>query len=417
MGWKDINTKAVMGKFENAKDQLPPVKDIPRVLRAFFTKMRALYLIVGTIVAWLIISSIPASHDNLRKYYCFGPAMSPLQMDMNTYSDWHKKSPTPVEFNTHVPLDMTNSTIQMFDLNEIKSTKDAVKNKEKVLILTPLRDAGPYLSKYFELLMALTYPHELIDLGFLVSDTSDETLALLSTELDNIQNGPSPFRNVQIFQKDFGVDLDNNNVHNRHAFEAQGPRRKSLGKARNFLLTAALQNDHSWVLWRDVDIVENPPSIIEDFIKHDTDILVPNIWFHRYENGKDIEGKFDYNSWVESEKGLALANSLSKDVVLAEGYKEYKTGRKYLAKMGNWRWDNHEEVELDGVGGVNIVVKADVHRAGINFPSYPFENQAETEGFAKMAKRAGYRVVGLPNYVVWHIDTDEKKKKTSGAAN
>ena len=46
---------------------------------------------------------------------------------------------------------------------------------------------------------------------------------------------------------------------------------------------------------------------------------------------------------------------------------------------------------------------------GINFPCYAFENQAETEGFAKMAKRAGYQVVGLPNYVVWHIDTEEKR--------
>jgi hypothetical protein len=45
---------------------------------------------------------------------------------------------------------------------------------------------------------------------------------------------------------------------------------------------------------------------------------------------------------------------------------------------------------------------------GINFPSYAFENQAETEGFAKMARRAGYQVYGLPNYVVWHVDTDEK---------
>jgi hypothetical protein len=48
------------------------------------------------------------------------------------------------------------------------------------------------------------------------------------------------------------------------------------------------------------------------------------------------------------------------------------------------------------------------HAAGINFPAYAFENQAETEGFAKMAKRAGYGVYGLPNYVVWHIDTEEK---------
>lgn len=45
---------------------------------------------------------------------------------------------------------------------------------------------------------------------------------------------------------------------------------------------------------------------------------------------------------------------------------------------------------------------------GINFPCYAFENQAETEGFAKMAKRAGYGVYGLPNYIVWHIDTEEK---------
>ena len=26
-----------------------------------------------------------------------------------------------------------------------------------------------------------------------------------------------------------------------------------------------------------------------------------------------------------------------------------------------------------------------------------------------MAKRAGYQVIGLPNYVVWHIDTQEKE--------
>lgn len=51
---------------------------------------------------------------------------------------------------------------------------------------------------------------------------------------------------------------------------------------------------------------------------------------------------------------------------------------------------------------------------GINFPAYAFENQAETEGFAKMAKRAGYQVVGLPNYVVWHIDTDEKPGNLGG---
>ena len=44
-----------------------------------------------------------------------------------------------------------------------------------------------------------------------------------------------------------------------------------------------------------------------------------DIWFHRYEHGRDIEGKFDYNSWIESDKGRKLAASLDKDVILAEG--------------------------------------------------------------------------------------------------
>ncbi len=46
------------------------------------------------------------------------------------------------------------------------------------------------------------------------------------------------------------------------------------------------------------------------------------------------------------------------------GYKEYVTDRKYLAKMGDWRFNKDEEVELDGIGGVNILVKAEVHRSG-----------------------------------------------------
>jgi hypothetical protein len=116
----------------------------------------------------------------------------------------------------------------------------------------------------------------------------------------------------------------------------------------------------------------------------------------------------DYNSWQESPEGLALASTLPKSVILAEGYKQFPTNRKYMAIMGDRHANKDEEMPLDGIGGVNILVKADVHRSGINFPAYAFENQAETEGFAKMAKRAGYGVYGLPNYVVWHVDTEER---------
>lgn len=72
----------------------------------------------------------------------------------------------------------------------------------------------------------------------------------------------------------------------------------------------------------------------------------------------------DYNSWIESDKARRLKQNLDPNVVLAEGYKEYDTGRTYLVSMGDWRKNKDEEVELDGIGGVNILVKADVHRTG-----------------------------------------------------
>lgn len=48
----------------------------------------------------------------------------------------------------------------------------------------------------------------------------------------------------------------------------------------------------------------------------------------------------------------------------SQGYKEFDTGRTYMALMGNWRDNKDEEVKLDAIGGVNIIVKADVHRSG-----------------------------------------------------
>ena len=75
--------------------------------------------------------------------------------------------------------------------------------------------------------------------------------------------------------------------------------------------------------WRDADIVESAPEILEDLIAHDKDVIVPNVWFHRYEerDGKmvDVEGRFDYNSWIETDKARKLAATLAKDDILVEG--------------------------------------------------------------------------------------------------
>jgi len=35
-----------------------------------------------------------------------------------------------------------------------------------------------------------------------------------------------------------------------------------------------------------------------------------------------------------------------------------------MATQGDWRKNKDDEMPLDGIGGVNIMVKADVHRSG-----------------------------------------------------
>ncbi|EAW10150.1 ANP1/MMN9/VAN1 family protein [Aspergillus clavatus NRRL 1] len=391
--------------WKSARARLPPWRAV-----VVLTRPRFLISLALTGILILLWRGISKSASGMQSFYCYGPSKSPMEMSINEMVAWNAHTQTPVTFNHHEPYSVNESTIHNIDLNPIQSTPQAVEKKERVLILTPLRDAAYHLPNYFNLLHNLTYPHDLIDLAFLVGDSSDETLSLLSSELTRIQSQTEDkvaFRSATIIQKEFNADTGMN-IEDRHAFASQGPRRKAIARARNYLLYSALKPEHSWVYWRDVDISDSPPTILEDFIVHNRDILVPNIWFHRYKDGRDIEGRFDYNSWIESDKGRRLRQTLDPNTILAEGYAEYDTGRQYLVSMGDWRNDKDKEVELDGIGGVNILVKADVHRSGINFPPYAFENQAETEGFARMAKRAGYEVYGLPNYIVWHVDTEEK---------
>lgn len=229
------------------------------------------------------------------RFYCFGPSKPPMRMSPNEVEDWNAHMRTPVIYNHHTPVEINGTQIQHVNLNGIGSTTDAIRNKERVLILSPLRDASKHLATHFDLLTQLTYPHELIDLAFLVGDCTDDTLAILAMELERVQSNPdAAFHSTMIIEKDFGIRVKQD-VKDRHKFEAQGPRRKAMGRARNYLLSSALKPEHSWVYWRDVDLVDSPNSIIEDFVAHDRDVLVPNVWFHRYEEqgGKmvDIEGR------------------------------------------------------------------------------------------------------------------------------
>lgn len=314
--------------------------------------------------------------------------------------------------------DLQLETVRYYDLSNVGGTARGWEREERVLLCAPLRDAQSHLPMFFAHLRNFTYPHHLIDLAFLVSDSKDSTLNLLSTLLKDLQNDPDskqPYGEISILEKDFGQKV-NQDVESRHGFAAQASRRKLMAQARNWLLSAALRPTHSWVYWRDVDVETAPFTILEDLMRHNKDVIVPSkshectTYLQLLTMPSDVwrplpdwlggEQPYDLNSWQESETALALADTLDEDAVIVEGYAEYATWRPHLAYLRDPYGDPDMEMEIDGVGGVSILAKAAVFRSGVHFPAFSFEKHAETEGFGKVRPdRLNMNPAELTNYL------------------
>ncbi|KAI9784587.1 MAG: Golgi mannosyltransferase complex subunit [Geoglossum umbratile] len=292
-----------------------------------------------------------------------------------------------------------------YHLNNLTTSSNPIENRETVLILSPLARFYP---EYWENLLKLSYPHELISLGFIIPKTREGNTATLALQaaVAKTQSGPESkrFSSVTIIRQDFDPPLSSQNEAERHKLENQKARRSAMARARNSLLFTTLGPTTSWVLWLDADIVETPPTLLQDLASHDKPIIVPNC-YQRYvdpETKKPAVRPYDYNSWQDSDTAQELAQKMGSEDIIVEGYSEIATYRTLMAKVADLSTarDVDKEIPLDGVGGTALLVKADVHRDGAMFPPFPFYHLIETEGFAKMAKRLGWSSWGLPNYFV-----------------
>jgi hypothetical protein len=153
-------------------------------------------------------------------------------------------------------------SVRFYDLAQAAGSSRGWERNERVLICVPLRDAASILPLFFSHMRNLTYPHHLIDLAFLVSDSTDPTLQTLLHHLSILQQSPLRFNQALVFEKDFGQGVGQG-FSDRHGFEAQGPRRKVMARARNWLLSNALTAGYSWVYWRDADVETAPATILE----------------------------------------------------------------------------------------------------------------------------------------------------------
>ena len=262
--------------------------------------------------------------------------------------------------------------INVHDISAIKATPSGAHAQQKLLILTPLKDAESYLDEYFLNLRRLNYPPNLISLAFLVSDSTDNTHSKLKKISNNLKqlNPKQRFESITIFTKDFHFDLSSAA---RHGFEGQPVRRAFIARARNYLLSSALQWDHSWVLWLDVDVVRYDPDILSDMMKTDKDIVVPNtLWHLEKEKVWDfwvsplhssflpirsscciLQG-FDRNNFAETEVSLALLKELGPDILLVEGQSFVSSSLMRLLHLRHRCWLMRYDVRQDTANSQRI---------------------------------------------------------------
>ncbi|KAI9819694.1 MAG: Golgi mannosyltransferase complex subunit [Thelocarpon impressellum] len=353
-------------------------------------------LLAALLALGFLVFTLGPSHSVAKRKYS-GAASNPLSPPTSPFRKQRAKANGA----------RTPPPVVHYHLNTLTTSADPVGGRETVLILTPL---AAFYQGYWDNLLRLSYPHELIALGFIIPKNREgnAATALLQAEIARTQAGPEKdrFASITILRQDFEAPIASQAESERHAMANQKARRAVMSRARNSLLFTTLGPSTAWVLWLDGDIVETPPTLIQDLASHDKPIIVPNC-FQRYTDeatGKPATRPYDYNSWQDSAQAKEMAAVMGKDDVILEGYAEMATWRTLMARVADEAGDPSAVMPLDGVGGTALLVKADVHRDGAMFPPFAFYHLIETEGFAKMASRLGWSSWGLPNYFVYHYN-------------
>ena len=258
----------------------------------------------------------------------------------------------------------------------------------ELIVLTPVSNAEKHLSQYFYNLCTIEYPRRLMSIVLGEDSSSDQTLSIARLYAKLLQKY---FKRIDV------IPLNGAALHPKwrdaHAPEVQFQRRRHLAMSRNSLLHSALR-DEKWVLWMDVDVEEIPSDLLLQLLSPDKDVIVPACMYHRSITG--YPAVYDRNTWKETKESLSFLKTQPHNFLMLEGYEMSK--RDYLTKLrhlGN-------VVEIDGVGGCVLLIKAQCHRKGLIFPTFVYKHHIETEGLAKMAKEMGLGVYGMPHLEVFH---------------
>jgi glycosyltransferase involved in cell wall biosynthesis len=250
----------------------------------------------------------------------------------------------------------------------------------EVLILTPIKDGRRHLPRYMELLSRLDSGGAPLSVAFMEGDSRDGSFEALEAALPSLAGR---FARVETYRHDDGLHLEGP----RWAPSVQRERRANIAKARNRLLGAALA-EAEWVLWLDVDVIDYPPDLLTRLLAAHKDIVVPHCMLP---SGRT----FNLNTFIFAPGGSGRDDPRR----LLDGLYQPPRGegRLYLEDVAD-----QDLVRVDSVGGTALLVRAELHREGLNFPAYSYGGYIETEGLAMMARDMGHQCWALPQLHIVH---------------
>jgi glycosyltransferase involved in cell wall biosynthesis len=267
-------------------------------------------------------------------------------------------------------------------------------SNDRVVILTPLRDASKQLKHFSDQLAKLTYPHHLVSVYFGEDGSSDDTFDI-ANQIANQLVRRHGFRDAKVFK--LPINGNKSDRQTRHFPSKQIERRSHLAKARNLLTKLALK-DEEWILWIDSDVGYFRDDVIQQFLFSDKDVMVASALVSKIDLGYfRTYGVFDRNT-----RRLKTASN---------GIKQYSTYVNDLKAEGR-------EAKIDLVGACMLMIRADCLRKGLNFPEEPYMPDGimvqfeglESEGLGQLARDMGFEVYGLPFLEIYHLyDPDIKE--------
>lgn len=253
-----------------------------------------------------------------------------------------------------------------------------------VSVLIPVRDAEPFLDRCLELLTGLDHPAEHLSLTFCEGDSQDETVSKLR---DISARHAGRFRDIRLLSYSGGPEIERSR---RWLPSLQLARRAHLARVRNHLIEHGISSTDDWALWIDADVCDYEPDILHRLLAEGRKVVTPDC---RVEHGgpsydlnafEDRDESRDHRYYKHVHRGLYMPPA-------------NHPRRRHLDAF---RFVHH--VPLSSVGGTMLLVDANVHRAGVRFPTVPYDDLIETEGFGRLCRDFGVTPVGLPNLEILH---------------